>query len=225
MSEAAILIRLMAWFSPAYPTGGFSYSHGIEYAVEAGLVHDRASLADWAGWILRSGAGRVDAMLFRAVYEAADDAERVDELAELAAAFRSTSETALESAQQGAAFLATTRQAWRGPRLDAFASRWGRRAVALPVAAGLACVDEAPLPLALAAYLHAMSANLVSAGVRLVPLGQTDGQRAVAALAPVVEGAAVAALETPLDQIGSAAFMVDWTSLRHETQYTRLFRS
>ncbi len=160
-----------------------------------------------------------------AVYEAADDAELVDELAELAAAFRSTSETALESAQQGAAFLATTRQAWPSPRLDAFAHRWGRRPVALPVAAALASVDGAPLPLALAAYLHAMSANLISAGVRLVPLGQTDGQRAVAALAPVIEEVVAAALAAPLDEIGSAAFMVDWTSLRHETQYTRLFRS
>ena len=225
MSEAAILTRLMAWFSPAYPTGGFSYSHGIEYAVEAGLVRDRASLVDWIGWILCAGAGRVDAMLFRAVYEAAEDAERVEELAELAAAFRSTAETALESAQQGAAFLATTRQAWPSARLDAFASKRGKQAVALPVAAALAAVDAAPLPLALAAYLHAMSANLVSAGVRLIPLGQTDGQRAVAALTPVVEQTTTAALEAPLDQIGSSAFMVDWTSLRHETQYTRLFRS
>ncbi len=225
MTESSALLRLMAWFSPAYPTGGFSYSHGIEYAVEAGLVRDRASLVDWVGWILRAGAGRVDALLFRAVYEAADDGERVDELAELAAAFRSTAETALESAQQGAAFLATTRQAWPSPRLDGFAERWGRRSIALPVAAALASADAAPLPLALAACLQGMSANLISAGVRLIPLGQTDGQRAVAALAPVVEEVVAAALAAPLDEIGAAAFMVDWTSLRHETQYTRLFRS
>jgi urease accessory protein len=225
MTESAALLRLMAWFSPAYPTGGFSYSHGIEYAVEAGLVRDRASLIDWVGWILRAGAGRVDALLFRAIYETANDGERVDELAELASAFRSTAETALESAQQGAAFLATTRQAWPSPRLDGFARRWNKRPVALAVTAALASVDAAPLPLALAAYLQGMSANLVSAGVRLIPLGQTDGQRAVAALAPVVEEVVAAALASPLDEIGAAAFMVDWTSLRHETQYTRLFRS
>jgi len=225
LTATATLMRLMAWFSPAYPTGGFSYSHGIEYAVEAGLVRDRASLVGWVGWILRAGAGRVDAMLFRAVYEAADDSGQVEELAALAAAFRASAETALESAQQGAAFLATTRRAWPSPRLDEFATRWGDRPVALPVAAALATAGAAPLPLALAAYLHAMSGNLVSAGVRLIPLGQSDGQRAVAALVPVVEETVAAALATPLEEIGSAAFMVDWTSLCHETQYTRLFRS
>ncbi len=116
--DRAALYRLMAWLSPAYPTGGFSYSHGLEYAVEAGLVTDRATLVDWIGHILRAGAGRVDAMIFRAAYEAADDAARLDEIADLASAFRASAETALESTQQGAAFLAVTRQAWPAPRLD-----------------------------------------------------------------------------------------------------------
>jgi urease accessory protein len=217
------LFRLMAWLSPAYPTGAFSYSHGIEQAVEAGFVTNRESLAVWVGQILSEGAGRIDAMLFRMAYDAANNVDALDEIAELAAAFRSTAETALESAQQGAAFLAVTRSAWPDARLEAFAKR--HEVVALPVAVALACAGRAPLDLALAAYIQAMAANLVSAGVRLIPLGQSDGQAALAALEPVVARASEAALTDPPGEIGTAAPMVDWCSMRHETQYTRLFRS
>jgi len=219
------LYRLMAWLSPAYPTGAFSYSHGIEYAVEAGLVTGRESLVAWVGHILAEGAGRVDALLFRAAYEAADDAAALDGVAELAAAFRGTAETALESGQQGAAFLAATRAAWPDARLEAFAARRGDGVIALPVAVALACAGRVSLDLALAAYLQAFGANLISAGVRLIPLGQSQGQQALAALEPVVARAVAAALVTPIEEIGSAAPMVDWTSMRHETQYSRLFRS
>lgn len=225
MFDRAALYRVMSWLSPAYPIGAFSYSHGIEYAVEAKLVTDRATLVDWVGWILAQGAGRVDGMLFRAAYQAAADPVRLDEISELGAALRGSAEMALESAQQGAAFLATTRGAWPDPRLDAFAAQRGAAPVALPVAAALACAGRVPLDFALAAYLQAFAANLVSAGVRLIPLGQSDGQAAIAALEPAVADAAAAALTAPLDEIGSAAPMVDWTSMRHETQYTRLFRS
>ena len=223
--ESAALYRLMAWLSPAYPTGGFSYSHGLEYAVEAGLVSSRSEMVDWVGHIVTEGAGRVDAMLFRAAYEAADDPATLDDVADLAAAFRGTAETALESSQQGAAFLATTRLAWPDPRLDAFALRRGRDPVALPVAVALACAGRVPLGSALPAYLEVFAANLVSAGVRLIPLGQSDGQRALAALEPAIAAAVAAALATPLDEVGASAAMVDWCSIRHETQYTRLFRS
>jgi urease accessory protein len=224
MMDSAGLYRLMAWFSPSYPIGGFSYSHGIEHAVEAGLVTDRAGLTAWVGWILREGAGRVDAMLFRAAWDAADDPPALDEVAALAAAFRGTAETALETMQQGASFLTTTRTAWPDRRLDDFALRCGG-GVALPVAAALAIAGRVPLALALAAYLQGFAANLVSAGVRLVPLGQSDGQRALAALEDDVRSATEAAMTTPLAEIGAAAPMVDWTSTRHETQYARLFRS
>jgi urease accessory protein len=214
------LYRLLAWTSPAYPTGAYSYSHGLEFAVEEGLVRDRASLVEWIGHILRHGAAWIDAVLFAHAH-AADDAA-LDELAELAAAWRGTSETALESTQQGASFLSVTRTAWPDARLDAFAAR--HDTVALPIAFALATA-ALPRDHALTAFLHGVAANLVSAGVRLVPLGQSDGQRAIAALMPVVAEVAARAASCPLDRLGSAAPMVDWTSIRHETQYTRLFRS
>jgi urease accessory protein len=220
------LYRLLTWLSPAYPLGAFSYSHGIEYAVEIGLVADRASLGDWVGDILRRGAGRSDSALLAAAWRAADGPhEALDEIADLAAAWRGSAEMALENAAQGAAFLSTTRAAWPHPMLDDLAARRGA-AISLPVAVGVACAaHKVPLAPALAAYLHGFAANLVSAGLRLVPLGQTDGQRIIADLEPVIADAARYAMTTPLDAVGTAAPIVDWCSMRHETQYTRLFRS
>jgi urease accessory protein len=225
-TEAA-LYRLMTWLSPTYPLGAFSYSHGLEYAVEVGLVTDRDSLQRWVATAIGSGAGRSDAALLVAAWRAvrADDRAALDAVVALAAAWRGTAETALESRAQGAAFLATTRTAWPHPLLDELALRH-RGELALPVAVGVtAAAQDVPLAATLAAYLHAFASNLVSAGVRLIPLGQSDGQRAIAALEHVVAATAVAVLATPLEEIGTAAPLVDWCSMRHETQYTRLFRS
>ena len=223
----AALYRLMTWLSPAYPLGAFSYSHGLEYAVEDGRVRNAAQLTEWIGAAVEQGAGRIDAALLSAAWRTMGDQNmrRMTELVELGAAWRGTAETALESAAQGAAFIAITCAAWPHPRLEALVDAVGNR-LALSVAVGSAAAIHAmPLPAVLTAYLQAFSANLVSAGVRLVPLGQTDGQRASAALEPVVARAAVAAMAADLDDLGTASPLLDWCSMKHETQYTRLFRS
>ena len=98
--------------------------------------------------------------------------------------------------------------------------------MAYPVAVAITAAGHGvPLAPALHGFLHAGAANLISAGVRLIPLGQTDGQRVLAALEPVLAATAEQAMATTLDDIGSAAFRADLASMRHETQYTRLFRS
>lgn len=224
--EAGDLYRLMAWFSPSYPIGAFSYSHGIEYAVEAGWVRNAAALTDWIAHILRHGAGFVDAVLLKEAYAAADNAATLDELADLAAAWRGSQEMALESSQQGGSFLAITRAAWGASALDDFAALREDRPVALCIAVGVAAAaHRLDVKAVTAAYLHAFAANLVSAAVRLIPLGQTDGQRALAALLPVVDSVVECALACPLNECGTASPMVDISSMMHETQYTRLFRS
>ena len=224
------LLRLLAWLSPSFPIGGYTYSHGVEQAVEAGFVRDRATLTGWVAFILEHGAGRSDAVLFAAVHRAVADG---DEPAfrwalERADALRGSRETALESAAQGTAFLSTVAAAWPLPGLDRWQtiiqaeSRPPAHAVAVALCAALAGI---PLGASLAGFLHSVAANLVSAGVRLVPLGQTDGQRALAALESVVARVAAWAETASPDDLGSRAPMVDWTSMTHETQYTRLFRS
>jgi urease accessory protein len=218
------LYRLLAWLSPAYPVGAFSYSHGIETAVEEGFVKDRVSLIAWLETVLLAGTGRVDGALFAAAWRAATakDWPTFDAIAERAAAWRGTSEMALESRQQGGSFLSITRTAWPHPDLDSV-----RDELSLPVAVALAAaVHGIGLDAALGGYLHAFTANLISAAVRTVPLGQTDGQRALAGLEGAVRRTVEAALAvTDLDEVGAATPLLDWCSLRHETQYTRLFRS
>ncbi len=226
-TEAA-LYRLMTWLSPAYPVGAFSYSHGLEYAVEERLVRDRDTLVQWLTTATEVGAGRIGGTLLAEAWRAATngDAERLEEAAALAAAWRSTSETALESEAQGAAFLAVTRAAWPHPMLDRLVPERRGGPLALSVAVGATCgCHGIELAAALTAYLHSFAANLVSAGVRLIPLGQSDGQLAMAALEPVIARAARVCVDISLDGVGSAAPMRDWCSMRHELQYTRLFRS
>jgi urease accessory protein len=224
---AAALYRLMAWLSPAYPVGAFSYSAGIEWAVEAGDISDAGTLRDWLTVMIGEGSGFCDAVFFvhahRAVTAGDDAALRA--AAELAAAFVPSKERLLETTTQGRAFLEATRAAWPCDALVRLDAAWHGQ-VALPVAVGVACAGHGiPCEPSLHAYLHAVVANWISAGVRLVPLGQTDGQRVLAALEPAVAAAAARALATPLDEAGGCAFRADIASMRHETQYTRLFRS
>ncbi len=227
-TDAVKLMRLQSWLSPAFPVGAYSYSHGLERSVEAGEVHDRATLVDWLDADLRHGAGRADGIFFAESWRAVSKGADLLAVAELAGAMRATSELALESTQQGIAFLAAVRRAWPDAALDDLAGSLQKAGIKpmLPVAAGLACAaHRIGLEIALPLYLHAGVANLINAAVRLVPLGQTDGQMAVAALETAIAETAADAVGSSLSDVGSAAFMIDIASMQHETQYTRLFRS
>jgi urease accessory protein len=261
------LYRLLGWLSPGFPTGAFSYSHGLEAAVADGSVHDRASLEAWVRAIVAYGSGRTDADILCAAYRAAAAGDPVALTAanRRGVAYRATAELALESAQQGEAFLATCRAAWPdafsegkaaphpiplpasgerekwrrpwqrvpSPRLRGEGQGEGSGSDAEPgervchsaafgtaaAGAGIALAD------ALVGYLQALAANLLSAGLRLGIVGQTDGQRIMAALERVVAEAAAAALARDPADFGGANFAGDLASMAHETQYTRLFRS
>ena len=224
-SGAAALYRLMAWLSPAYPVGAFSYSSGIEWAVEAGDITDATTLQRWLTTMIGAGGGFCDATLVVHAYRATagNDDQALNDVAELAAAFAPSKERFLETTAQGRAFIEATNAAWPCLALNRVAET---RPLAYPVAVGVATAGhDIPLEPALTAFLHAVAANLISAGVRLVPLGQTDGQRVLASLEPVIATTASRALVTALDDIGGAAFRSDIASMRHERQYTRLFRS
>jgi urease accessory protein len=226
-TEAA-LARLMAWLSPAYPVGAFSYSHGLEMAVEDGAVARRDDLVAYVEAALMRGAGAVDAGLLALAWRAADagDDAALDAVAELGAAWRGTAELALEAMQPGAAFAAVTIAAWPEPRFAAFAARHPGRLTHAVAFGAAAALHGMKLRAACFGWLNAFAANIVSAGIRLVPLGQTDGQIATAALLPAIAAATDAALAVEdADTLGSAALVIDLFSMRHETQYTRLFRS
>jgi urease accessory protein len=216
-------LRLQSWLSPAFPIGAFSYSHGLEYAVEVGLVHDRESLVDWLEADLCHGSGRNEAIFLALALQA--DADEFQEIAELAAASFGTSELALEGLSMGEAFLKTVLRAWPNDNLREQAGLLAVRPT-LAIAVAMACTAHGIDPTAtLHLFLQAWSANLINAALRLVPLGQTDGQMAQAAMEATVLATADEAGKATLEDLGSAALMVDWASMQHESQYTRLFRS
>ncbi|NQV99015.1 MAG: urease accessory protein UreF [Rhodospirillales bacterium] len=228
------LYRLMSWLSPSFPVGAYSYSHGIEFAFEAGDVTDADSLLAWIEGILEFGAGRLDGVLFRCAWQAmaSNDEALLAWAIDTADIMRGSREMALENSAQGAAFMETLQKSWHVDGLERLNQLHAQRArpVSYPVvvgaAAGLSGIDQDK---ALTAYLHGFISNLVSAGVRMIPLGQTAGQQILfaleAAVATAVKNLLAASITDLQANIGSAAVMVDWSSMQHETQYTRIFRS
>ena len=228
--QPVAFLRLQTWLSPTFPTGSYSYSHGLEWAVEAGYVHDRVSLVDWLAADLHYGSGRNEAIFFAEAWSCAmnDDLEKLLEVAELSASYRGTSEFALESSQQGSACRFTLSQVWPDPHLERVSQMLASRDIpsSLAVILGISSAKQGiPIAIALPAFLQSYIANWVTAGVRLIPLGQTDGQAAIAALEDAVLATSADASTAMANDLGSAGFMVDLASMRHETQYTRLFRS
>jgi urease accessory protein len=225
--DGAGLYRLMSWLSPSYPVGAFSYSSGLEWAVEAGDITDAATLCNWMQTMFEHGGIACDAVFFVHAYSGAaeGDDSALRGVAELAAAFTPSRERHLETTAQGRAFVDTTQAAWPCTALEHLLAICDGP-IAYPVAVAVAAAGHGiALQPALSAYLHAVAANLVSAGMRLIPLGQTDGQHVLAGLEPIVSAAVKQALVTDLDDIGGATFRADLASMHHETQYTRLFRS
>lgn len=223
---AARFLPLLCWLSPGFPIGAYAYSHALEWAAEAGDVTDEAGLESWLDDILQDGFGRNDALLLRAAFQATEGGgrEALAEVNDLALALAASSELRLETAQQGRSFLDAVRAAWPHPDLERAGA--GLDEVALPVALGIASASHRlGLDDVVPAYLAALAQALVSAAIRLLPIGQTAGQRILARSVPRLVRLAADCRPLDLDAIGSATFRADLGSFRHETQYTRLFRS
>ncbi|MEP9350391.1 urease accessory UreF family protein [Xanthobacter sp. KR7-225] len=222
------MLPLFAWLSPAFPVGAYAYSHALEWAVEAGDVADEASLQAFLADLLLIGFARSDAILLAHAHRAAAarDGAALKEANALAVALAPSAELRLETCQQGRSFLDAVAASWPTPGLDELAAVLKGEEVAYPVAVGLAAgLHGVALPPTLEAFLLAAAQTLVSAAVRLAPIGQTAGTRVVARLAPRLAALAGAIPALTLDEVGGATFRADLGSMRHETQYTRLFRS
>ena len=220
-SQAA-LVKLLTWLSPAFPTGAYAYSHALEWAVEAGDVRTEHDLFAWLDDVLRHGSGRADAILLRHAYAASSPAT-LARITELAAAAQPSRERRAETLGQGDAF-AIAAEVWGAPLLAGL--RASGQPIAYPIAVGaLAAAQGVAVDATALAFLHGFAANLVSAAVRLVPLGQTAGLRVLSALEPAVQDVAEATRGATHDDLGGACFRSDIAAMRHETQYTRLFRT
>ena len=225
MAELALHLPLFVWLSPLFPVGAFAYSNGLEWAVEDGAVVDASSLERWLVDLLVNGAMRADAVLIAHAWRA-PDAETAIEVNDLALALSPSRERALETGAQGTAFMSAVRAAWPAPALERFAARVDDGETAYPVAVGLAAAAHTlPLRATLEAFTLAAVGNLVSAALRLGPIGQSEGQAILAALCPAIDRLAAFAEMAGPNDLGTCAFRADIASMRHETQYSRLFRS
>lgn len=209
------ILTLAQWFSPGFPVGAYAYSHGLEWAVEVGDVCDAVSAQQWISDVLQHGTGRNDCLFLAAAYRA----ETRDELAQVDAtsrAFAPSRERLKEADLQGRAFCEAVSAVWATEL----------QSLSYPVAVGRAArLQELPLELTTQMYLQSFVSNLAAAAMRLVPLGQTEGQRMIAALMPQVRDVATDTLSQGLDALGASSFLSDIASMKHETQYSRIFRT
>ncbi|ESY01425.1 urease accessory protein UreF [Mesorhizobium sp. LNJC405B00] len=214
------LLRLMAWLSPAFPVGGFAYSHGLERAVQDGLVADTASLAFWLETLVEMGSGWNDAVLFTEAWRRARDCGDLHEIADLAEALAGSRERHTETMLQGAAFLKAA-AAWANPVLGRLPAECAYCVAVGAVAGG----NGIALQDAMSAFLQAFFSNLVQAAIRLGIVGQTDAMALLAGFEPLALSTAARAAGSTLDDLGGCAFISDIMAMKHETQYSRLFRS
>ncbi|WP_435170056.1 urease accessory protein UreF [Falsirhodobacter sp. 1013] len=202
------LLRLVQWLSPAFPTGGFAYSHGMEQAINDGVVKDAGSAQAWIADVLRIGAGWSDAVLLSRARDGED-------LRDIARALAPSAERLRETEEQGAAFAATVTAL--GVPVDP---------QPLPLAIGVASRSlELTTAQVTALFLHGFAGNLVACATRFVPLGQTPGQRVLQALHPLIDDLAERASTAPVSAIASASIAGDLAAMRHETLDVRIFKT
>jgi urease accessory protein len=221
-------LLLATWLSPAFPVGGFAYSHGLEQAIAGGQIIGSAALRGWLSDLIASGSGWNDALLLAHAWHAgtSGDAAGLGALAELSAALAPSAERHLEAVSLGAAFIRAVQAGWPAPLLARLEAGITRSPVTYPVAVGAAAAaHRLPVAATLAGYLNAFVATLISVGVRLIPIGQAEGLGILAALQPLALATGARAATETLDALGSATILSDIAAMRHETLYSRLFRS
>jgi urease accessory protein len=208
-------LTLAQWFSPAYPVGAFHFSHGLEWAIQSGAARDPESLRDWIRTVLLHGTGHNDALFLAAAYDAWDEA-RLDEIDIVVGAFCASRERFIEARDTGAAFA----------RITGRLMGWEIPPRTYPVAVGAAAAKaELPVEQTIQFYLQAFLTNLASVGMRLIPVGQSDGHEIIRDLNPLCIKLSRECADGDLDRLSATAFLADIASMRHETQYSRTFRT
>jgi urease accessory protein len=206
------LLNVMQWLSPAFPIGGFAYSHGLEWAINKGHVGNREELQKWISDLLEYGSLKNDAILIKLVLQGSDPKE----INELAMALCPASERLSETQLQGGAFCKIMREVWSLEIDD----------LTLPIALALAAKNESiDQNLVVPAYLHSFCSNLISVAMRLIPIGQTDGQKILRELSPLISDSVRAVAKSNKDDLGSACFLSDVSAMQHEYLQPRVFKT
>ena len=206
------LITVMQWLSPAFPIGGFAYSHGLEWAINKGYVSNREELQKWVSDLLEYGSLKNDAILIKLVLKGSDPKE----INEIAMALCPANERLSETQLQGSAFCKIMREVW-SLEIDE---------LTLPIALALAAKNESIYQnLVVPAYLHSFCSNLISVAMRLIPIGQTDGQKTLRELSPLISDSVRAVAKSDKDDLGSACFLSDVSAMQHEYLQPRVFKT
>jgi urease accessory protein len=206
------LITVMQWLSPAFPIGGFAYSHGLEWAINKGYVSNREELQKWVSDLLEYGSLKNDAILIKLVLKGSDPKE----INEIAMALCPANERLSETQLQGSAFCKIMREVWSLEIDD----------LTLPIALALAAKNEnIDQNLVVPAYLHSFCSNLISVAMRLIPIGQTDGQKTLRELSPLISDSVRAVAKSDKDDLGSACFLSDVSAMQHEYLQPRVFKT
>lgn len=216
------LLRILHLASPALPIGAFHFSQGLEYAVEAGWVKDERSALDWIAGVARHAIGTLDLPILFRLHRAASsgDDDELRRWGRFLLAARETEELRAEDRHMGSALARIMREL--GVRIPGSQRIHAGYAEMFAVA----CVHwNITANEALQAYAWTWAENQVLAAVKLVPLGQSAGQRTLHSLVPLLEEIATQAFDIDDEDIGACAVMQGLASARHETQYTRLFKS
>ena len=223
--NSTVLLALLQLTSPALPIGAYSYSEGLETLVDQSLITSAAELQTWLTESLTTGSIGIEAAIVIRAYRAwtTGDQSQVIYWNHWLSATRETAELQQQNWQMGRSLLKLLRDLY--PDHDwsgwAMTENWNI-AIVFALAAGLAEIDEYT---AVLGYLHSWASNLVSAGVKLIPLGQTAGQKLMLQMAEVITISADRSLTLPDDQLFSCSWGLAIASMTHETQYSRLFRS
>jgi urease accessory protein len=221
------LARLLQLASPALPVGAFSYSQGLEWAIEEGTVRDEATALAWIGDLLEHNLGRFEAPLLARLMAAwqGNDLAMVRQLNELLLASRESAELRAETLQMGYSLVRLLREFGDFPA-DILSALDAMGDVGFPTAwSAAAAAWNIPAEEALTAYLWAWAENQAMGALKAVPLGQSAGQRILLALGARVPGIAQRALTLDAEAWSNLAPGFAIASCRHETQYSRLFRS
>ncbi|XDZ66471.1 urease accessory protein UreF [Alphaproteobacteria bacterium LSUCC0684] len=201
---------LQSWFSPAFPIGGFSYSHGLERAINQGLVKDAESLQDWIASIISHGTGRNDALFIQAAFKGED-------CNDLCLGLAAGRERHQETVEMGRAFTNVVNESYGLALPDG---------LAYPVAVGVAASKLGLDPgLTIQSYLQAFASNLISVGVRNIPIGQMAGQSCLVRLMPGIHKLKDEVDVSSLDDLGGSALIADIVSMQHEYDDVRMYRT
>ena len=214
------ILKLLTWNNQSFPIGSYCFSSGLEFAVESKLIQSGKDLQYWLNDLLKYGSLYSDALILLEAWKLASKKEnnKINDLNNFAVSLNQSNEKYIENYEQGKSFIKITEDAWNHKYIS--------KKLVYPIAYAVAAVQEnINMEDVLICYLHSSLCNLLAAGIKLIPLGQTEGQKIQIALNTYIEEEYKNILKKNFNDIGNCGWVNDIISMKHENQFTRTFRT